>query len=186
MFFILKIQKLTKLEKKFIEHLYQSQIKHVWFLAVRLLKNKEQAEDCTQMVFMKLMGKASLLMGFENERRISGYVSVVTKNTALQVLKKSKVLSEVEFESWENRLFSDMDGIERNLLEQEQWKNLKDIITNLTPIQRQAIYLRYSLELDYPEIADIMNTNINNARARVHSATVNIRESIQKRGIEYE
>lgn len=134
------------------------------------------------MVFLKLMKKIHLLMSFQSDTRENAYITVVAKNEALQVLKKQKAESGIDFDLLENKIFTYSDDIDRKIIANEQWSEIREIIKELTPIQREAIYLRFFMELEYPEIADVMNTNINNARARVHSAIVKMREAATKRG----
>lgn len=93
MLIFLSTIKLSLEEKKFLENLYTTQNKRVWYLTISILKNKEQAEDVFQSVFKKLIEKVSLLQSFQNQDKINGYVYVTTKNMVIITAALVSILS---------------------------------------------------------------------------------------------
>lgn len=105
------IENMSRAERNYMENLYESQKTHVWYMSVKILKIRTLAEDCCQMVFMKLIGKIPLLMSFHSDARENAYITVVTRNEAFQVLKKTKKETGVDFELLENKFFTYHDVI---------------------------------------------------------------------------
>ena len=54
-------------------------------------------------------------------------------------------------------------------------KTVEELLDELTPRQREAIYLRYMQEMDYEEIASLLNMNSNSARRLVHRGIESLR-----------
>lgn len=88
----------------------------MWFLSVDILKNKEMAEDAVQSSFIKLIEKISLLMGFENEDKVNGYVYVVTKNMALSIIRKNKIYDHLNLADFEYILPDSKTNIEKTAI----------------------------------------------------------------------
>ena len=60
--------------------------------------------------------------------------------------------------------------------ENQKLKNLvEELLKELTPRQREAIYLRYMQEMDYEEIALLLNMNANSTRRLVSRGIENLR-----------
>ena len=72
--------------------------------------------------------------------------------------------------------FSPEDYFINNQGEEALRKRVLDALNNLSPKQREAVYLRYFEELDYSEIADIMNINIQSVKNNVQRALDSLRE----------
>lgn len=63
-----------------------------------------------------------------------------------------------------------------SLDEQDKWQALQQALNRLTPRQREVLYLRFFNDLDYAQIAEIMNISYQAARNQVYLALKAIRE----------
>lgn len=169
-------------KRSFLEMLFQTQSKRMWLLSIDILKNREQAEDAVQSAFVKLTEKVSLLMNFNSQDKVNGYVYVVTKNVALGILRKNKRHDCYSLDGKEYLLNDKSIDIEEIILTNEELSQIKNVITILKPIYKDAVYLRYYLDLEYTEIADILKISIENARVRVSVGLKKVRQELQKRG----
>lgn len=176
MFIFLSAFHLLPNEKKFLDNLFQSQSKRMWLLSVDILKNKEMAEDAVQSSFIKLIEKISLLMGFENEDKVNGYVYIVTKNMALSIIRKNKIHDHLNLADFEYILPDSKTNTEKTAILNDEMVYIQQKILCLKPIYREAIYLKYFLQLDYLEMADVLHITVENARVRVCTGLKNVRE----------
>lgn len=167
-------------DKKFLENLYITQGNRMWIVAVRILGNKEKAEDAVQSAFIKLIEKGSLLKSFQDKNKINAYAYVVIKNKALDILRKEKKHTHVNYDNFEYML-SSPENTEDIVVTNEETEMLKNEINNLGTSCREIIYMRSILELDYEEIADIFNIKAENARCRVSYALKKLKTAIAKK-----
>lgn len=182
MFIFLALINLPSNEKKFLEQIFKSQSKRMWLLSVDILKNKEMAEDAVQSSFTKIIEQVSLLMEFENQDKVNGYVYVVTKNMALSIIRKNKTHNHLNLEDYEYGLTDKKTNVEDTVIANEEMEDIKQEIACLKAIYKDAIYLKYFLHLDYLEIADIMQITVENARMRVYTGLQKVRLEAGKRG----
>ena len=63
-----------------------------------------------------------------------------------------------------------------SLDEEQQWQALQKALDALAPRQREALYLRFFNDLDYAQIAGVMNLNYQATRNQVYLALKAIRE----------
>lgn len=61
-------------------------------------------------------------------------------------------------------------------------KELSDAIENLTPRQKEAIYLRYSQDMDYDKISLILDMGIEASRNLVSRAVKSLKETLKENG----
>lgn len=74
------------------------------------------------------------------------------------------------------------------MISEEETQKLKriveDLLKELTPRQREAIYLRYMQEMDYEDIAILLNMNVNSARRLVSRGIDSLRDKTLSMGNE--
>lgn len=170
---------LSYTDKKFLENLYLTQSKRMWFIAVNIIKDKEKAEDAVQSTFVKLVEKVLLLKSFNDMDKINGYVYIVTKNKALEILRNEKRHTHINYDDLEYMLHN-QENIENIVIRNNEIETLKSEIFKLETIYKEIIYMRNILELDYKSIADIFNISVENARFRVSYALKKLKLAFSK------
>lgn len=128
------------------EELYQKYSTLVYQIAFSILKNKENAEDIMQNVFIKIGNISEEKLPSKYE---SSWLYSVTKNEAISYIRKNKKNLSIE----EIPQKSDEDEIEKMLGESEY----KNIISSLEETERQIISLKVDIGLSFKEIANLLN-----------------------------
>lgn len=100
---------------------------------------------------------------FRGDCKISTWLCQISKYIWYKKLKKSKKKQEISLTNFEDTLIIE-ESIEENLLEKESKIQLLKKIQALDEDTRSVIYLRIFGNLEYSEIADIMNKTSNWAR----------------------
>lgn len=100
---------------------------------------------------------------FRGDCKISTWLCQISKYIWYKKLKKSKKKQEISLTNFEDTLIIE-ESIEENLLEKESKIQLLKKIQALDEDARSVIYLRIFGNLEYSEIADIMNKTSNWAR----------------------
>ncbi len=134
----------------------------------------ELCEDAVHDVFCTLYIKRTELSCV---RSLPPYLFRAFKNNMLNTQKKYSRLSETDV----TRLpFSTEVTVLDTIIGEEEKENIKTMIesmlNSLTDRQREAIYLRYMQNLDYDEIAELLNMSSGSVRKLVYRAIMNLRE----------
>src|SRR5690554_2444625 len=148
----------------------------VFRLSKRLLTSTEEAEDATQEVLIKMWNKNDELKTYNS---IEAMMMTMTKNYCLDRLK-SKQASNLQL------VHSNYTGREATLEKQTEDKDklnwVEKIIDNLPDTQKMIVQLREIEELEFEEIAQIMEMSPTNVRVTLSRARKTIREQIAKIG----
>ena len=144
----------------------------VFHLALRIMRNNEDAEDVVQESFQQAFIH---LKTFNGDARFSTWLSRIAINAALMKLRKKHRFWEVSLdESAETEQPSAHIDVEDQALNPEQLfaqkerqQILSQVMNELTPGTREAIELRELGERSTEETAQIMGISITAVKARV-------------------
>ncbi len=136
---------------------------------------KEDIEDSMQEVFCNLYLNHSKINGINN---LKFYLLRALKNRLLNVFQASKTQNFIDVENED--FYTDVTILD-DLIEAEDrvaiQKKIQSYLDELTGRQREAIYLRYIEDLDYEEIAELMNMTVPSVRNLVFKAIKQLRNS---------
>jgi RNA polymerase sigma-70 factor (ECF subfamily) len=122
------------------------------YLYVRI-GNKEQAEDLTQNVFIKVY-KSLSSFNFINKSPLA-YFYTVARNTFIDYIRKNKVLIVELDEVIIDKLADESPDAKDKLILKEESKLLYKYIVKLPKEQQEIITLKYINSLSNKEISDI-------------------------------
>lgn len=132
----------------------------VYNQAYRMLGSREEAEDATQDIFLKVHGS---LKDFRGEAKLSSWIFKITANVCLSRMRRKQLLTASldEQVAGEGRLLSEVVADERSNPETECQANeigaiVRDQLQRLKPEWAQAIGLHYFGGLSYDEVAEAM------------------------------
>ena len=169
----LKPPRLPSTAKHYLSILYLMYGRLLWYVSVKILKDKDLAEDAMQQTFEKVIKKVSLLRSFQNLEMEKQYMYVVARNTALTMLRvQQKVLL---FDELFPEADASPDPVAETVINRIEIEDLKQRVRNMNPTYGEAFYLRYFLELDYSEIADALSISVSVAQHRVSKAKALLR-----------
>jgi RNA polymerase sigma factor (sigma-70 family) len=142
---------------------------------IKLSGDKDLVDDCIQDLFFRLWKNRSNLKPVENLRP---YLFKSLRNHILDSLelKRADVVIENDFEHPFDIIYSPEDFL--ILSQSSEMERLKVIeaLNNLSVRQREAIYLRYFEELDFENIARVMDMNIQSVRNILQRGMQSMRE----------
>ena len=157
--------------------IYNLYIDQLFIYGYKLSKNKEIVEDCIQEVFFDLYVKRGTLSKTDN---IKFYLLKSLKNSIIRKLQRERNIKELnkkitpEFEieySFEKKIITFE-------IEQEKKRLVKQILDDMTDINREILYLRFMQGLNYTEIAEIMGINPDSVKKQVYRSIKKIRQSL--------
>jgi len=182
------IQKVINGDKNAFEDLVLANQKHVYNLALKMTKNREDALDISQEVFLKAYRQ---LDTFRFDARFSVWLYKLTYNLCIDFLRKhaenkAKTLP-LEYESDEGEVIlhevPDLRNLpEDSLIRAETRKTIADSIQKLPPKLREVLIMREITGMSYEEISATLGTNSGTVKSRLSRARLRLAEILVTSG----
>ncbi len=136
-------------------------------LALRMLADRQQAEDLAQEVFLQLYRSLGSL---ESEEHLKFWLRRVTMHRAIDRLRREPKLPVAPLAEAEIVASESVDG--DPLLE----RRLRALVAELPPAARAVVLLRYQEDLDPLEIAQTLRMPVNTVKSRLKRSLAELRE----------
>lgn len=137
----------------------------VFTLALRMLKNREEAEEVAQDTFIKIFKSLSK---FKGDAKLSSWIYRVTYNTCLDSLKKrKKEYNTVAIDEYTEHQVKTVDNALDKLEASERKQAVKDCIERLPSEDSFLMTLYYFEELSLEEISKIIGLTTNNVKVKL-------------------
>jgi RNA polymerase sigma factor (sigma-70 family) len=150
----------------------------VYRLAYRLTGNRQDAEDLTQEVFVRVFRSLSSY----TPGTFEGWLHRITTNLFLdQARRKAKIRFDTLGDDGGNGLTSRSAGPDRALLETMFDDDVEAALADLPPDFRAAVVLCDVEGLTYEEIADVLSLKLGTVRSRIHRGRSMLRKSLAHR-----
>lgn len=137
----------------------------IFTLALKMVKNREEAEEVAQDTFIKIY---SSLNRFKGDSKFSTWIYKIAYNTCLDRLKKNKkedlIISIDEFSA---HLIKTMDNALSALEEKERKQTIQNCLNLLPGDENFLLTLFYFEDQSLEEIGKIMNINANNVKVKL-------------------
>lgn len=142
----------------------------------RMLVRHEDAEDVLQETFLRVY---RYMNTFKGNSKLSTWLYKIATNEVLRFVEKHKQ-DMLALDDLEREYACEMqDSVaDDDTAEQQVW--LQKAIRHLPEKQRLVFNLRYYDELEYAEISEILNTQVETLKTNFHYAKENIKKYIQK------
>lgn len=137
----------------------------VYTLAIKMLNNKEEAEEIAQDTFIKAYNS---LYKFKGESKFSTWLYKITYNTCLDALKKKKKQNNVTYiEDFSEHQTKALETIFDSLDEKERNKAIQDCVAQLPQDEAFLLTLYYFDDQSIEEVAKIMNISTDNLKVKL-------------------
>jgi RNA polymerase sigma-70 factor (ECF subfamily) len=151
----------------------------VYSLAIKMLRNPEDAEDVLQDTFLRAYRG---IKSFQGNSTFSTWIYRITANSALMRLRK-KQLPTVSIDDADEReapinIADWSPGPVEQLLTQETQKAMDEAIEALPPEFKQVFILRDVEELSNAEVAEILDLSVAAVKSRLHRARLKVRNRL--------
>ena len=152
---------------------------YVFTLALRFTKNREDAEEVSQDIFIKAY---RALADFKGTSKFSTWLYTIVNNTCITFLRKKRLQTySLDKEGVFEVADSQDSGLRANLVEQKSRLSMvNNAISMLSPDDAEIITLFYKSEQSLEEIAQILGLETNTAKVRLHRARTRLKEKMQQ------
>lgn len=148
----------------------------IYFLLLKMVNNKDDAEDLTIEAF----GKAfSRLHQYTPNYAFSTWLFKIASNNGIDFIRKRKLENLMSLdkpigndESGEMTIDIKSAGLdpEENAIKKQKIKMMREVVEKLKPRYRELVELRYFKEYSYEEISEILNLPIGTVKAQLFRA----------------
>jgi len=161
-----------ELVRRYQDRLYNSM--------VQILRQEAEAEETVQEAFILALTK---LDSFRGNSGFYTWLFRIAYNVAITRIRKRKPIASLENSSAESclQLPSDLPAPDAGLLERERAEQLMQALGELSDEHRQILVMREMDEMDYAEIAAVLELPVGTVRSRLHRARWQLRELLEKK-----
>lgn len=142
-------------------------------IALRILGNREDAEEAIQDAFLRAY---RALGSYEDRERFSAWLTRILINQCrtarARVQRREAVFSDADLR--DAGAFAEMETTEAT------WPDLEYALAHLPPDQREAVVLRYADDLTYEEMARITGVGESALKMRVQRAFARLRALLRE------
>lgn len=146
----------------------------IYNLIYRMIREKDEVEDLTQEAFIKAFGSLS---SFNDEFAFSTWLYKIATNNCIDHIRRRKLQTfsiDKPIESKESDFSFELpdtnDEPDQEMIARQRKKLLDDAINSLPPKYRQVIVMRHQEEMEYQEIAQILDLPLGTVKAHIFRA----------------
>ena len=134
--------------------LYRDYAPAIFRFCRRALPTREDAEDATMEIFMKLRQK---LNQYDTARSFSAWLYKVAANHCWDILRRRRIRQDKETEDVENMPLEHPEPTQlEKLIEQRSSEEVRKALDKMSGRARMALVMRYYSDMSYDEIADAL------------------------------
>ena len=150
--------------------------KPVYNVALRMLRNPEDARDIAQSVFLKAYQNLS---NYDPQYKFYSWIYRMAINESLNVLRvRDRNAGPVD-----ERLPAEEAGPSELLAEDQRRDVVLDALDRLKPEHRAVIVLRYFVDRNYEDMGEILGIDAKTVKSRLYTARQLLKEQLASRGV---
>lgn len=158
----------------------------IYTYILRIIKNEDKANDIFQETFVKAIMTIKQGRYIENGK-FPAWISRIARNLIIDYYRQEKS------ENLQSADLTDIDVLNRKelceatiedvIISQQIRDDVKRLINELPPLQREVLNMRYYQNLSFKEIAELTGVSINTALGRMRYALINLRRIAAQKDI---
>ena len=152
-----------------------------------VVRDRNTAEDIFQETFVKVITR--LQDGkYTTSGKFSAWLMRIAHNVIMDWYRDQR--AERVVEATQDNDLSNISGselvvgsIESHYVNSQVMRDVRNLLDNLPPTQREVVFMRYYQQLSFKEIADTTSVSINTALGRMRYAILNLRRMAKTYGM---
>ena len=176
----LLLRRACKGDVQAFEELMQSHESRIYAIALRMMGNREDAQDCAQEAMVRIY---RAMGSFKGQSALATWIYRITMNTCLDELRRRKARKVTSLDSLVDNGWSPTDTgdtPEEHGLRVEKQNALNQAIQSLPDDMSAEIILRDVKGYSYDEIASILDANVGTIKSRISRGREKLREILSK------
>lgn len=141
----------------------------VYNLSYRMLGSASEAEEAAQETFLRVFTN---LHRFDPNRRFKSWILSIASHYCIDRLRRRRITwlsldSDTRSPKW---LESSSPNPEAEVIRRQEHDRIQGMLSELSPVDRAAITLRYWYDCSYAEISDALDLTESAVKSRLHRA----------------
>lgn len=161
-------------DRQAFSRLYTLTSAKLFGILVRMLKNRNDAEDALQEVYVKVWQRASRFIA--EEGRPETWLAAIARNHAIDLIRARKPEASTIDEAYD--LASDAPDPEAEAVNRGEGLRIETCMQTLEPERADAVKRAYVEGLSYQELADFYNIPLNTMRTWLRRSLLKLRECL--------
>ena len=157
----------------------------VFSYIMNIVKDKDLADDLFQETFVKAIVTINQGRYTENGK-FPAWITRIAHNLIIDYFRQEKSLAQLSCDENVNILnrkeLSD-ETIEDSIVREQILNDVRLLVGQLPPLQREVLEMRYYQDMSFKEIAENTGVSINTALGRMRYAILNLRKIADERNI---
>ena len=160
-------------DRKAFEALLMQYERPVFNAAYRMLNNRDDAQDITQSVFLKVFENFDQ---YDPSRRFFSWIYRITLNESINWKSKTNRLTSLEIETADEG-----KGPEQQLDTEQASQSVQAALMTLTSDYRSVVVLKHFLGCSYTEISQVLEIPEKKVKSRLYSARQQLKDALADR-----
>lgn len=185
------IEQIQQGDRSALGTLLQRHQQRLYNVALRMVSNRDDAAEVTQDAMLKV---CEHIDGFRSDAQITTWMTRIVMNQSISLLRKRKVRNHISLESVgpssngddqatslrQYLADSGEPGPEDRVETGEMLEYLKQAIARLDDDFRAVLVLRDIEQMDYQQIAGVLELKVGTVKSRLFRARLALRQEVQK------
>lgn len=138
----------------------------VFTLVLRILKNREEAEEIAQDVFVKAFNK---LNKFQGNSKFSTWLYKIAYYASLDELKRTKrIVRSDDMNEFSEKPYEGVESALQTLENEERSLVINNAISKLNPVEQTILTLYYFDEMSLIEVAEVVKLSVDNVKVKLY------------------
>jgi RNA polymerase sigma-70 factor (ECF subfamily) len=160
-------------DRKAFEALLMQYERPVFNAAYRMLNNRDDAQDITQSVFLKVFENFDQ---YDPSRRFFSWIYRITLNESINWKSKTNRLTPLDIETADEG-----KGPEQQLDTEQASQSVQAALMTLTSDYRSVVVLKHFLGCSYTEISQVLDIPEKKVKSRLYSARQQLKDALADR-----
>lgn len=157
-------------DRKAFEALLMQYERPVFNAAYRMLNNRDDAQDITQSVFLKVFENFDQ---YDPSRRFFSWIYRITLNESINWKSKTNRLTPLDIETADEG-----KGPEQQLDTEQASQSVQAALMTLTSDYRSVVVLKHFLGCSYTEISQVLDIPEKTVKSRLYSARQQLKDAL--------
>lgn len=164
-------------DKEAFASLYDAVAEMVYALVLRVVRDPAQSEEVAQDVMLEVWRLAGRFDASRGSAR--GWIATMAHRRAVDLVRSAESSRQRGEAYGRGELSgSNFDVVLEEVVERDEHGVVRDVLSNLTPLQREAIMLAYYDGLTYREVAVHLDTPVGTVKTRIRDGLTRLRAAL--------
>jgi len=160
-----------------MESLINQYLKSIYNYVYRMVRDRNEAEDITQEVFVKVWKN---LKKIDKEKNLKSWLFTIARNATIDFLRRRKDIPFSEKEEYFEETISDVELLPDEIfMRKELAEELEEALSKIRPDFREIILLHYLEDMTFEEISEIVGKPLNTVKSQHLRALHQIRRLLR-------